>query len=276
MGDSSRNSSLVDNGPAQVLVLQTDEVSLRTDRLVVAGGGHAEVFVEDDQVVAQVAAGSPDGIALLRAALTSPALRVHGDFIDAVVVSGGGWDRYVLSGDLEHRWLFTRHWDGRPDAPAVAIVGHAPSLQETAPDDNGSSGMPAGDMRLLAGTVGPPATVHVVNVFTRRVRQRSAIVGGPEDRRDDPGVVTDTLGGADAILAAWGGVPDAGMEAVDDAVAMLRACRDTGARVLVRARGGEIEMSGNPPQPSAHRTVRQDTRLVDAPAEWLWGGRLDG
>lgn len=110
--------ALVDNGIAEVLVLQADEASLAADRVVVAGGGHADVFVEDDQVLVQVAAGHPSGLSLVRAVLRSPALDAHRDVLDVVVVCSGGYDRYVLSGDREHRWLFTRHFDRRPERAA--------------------------------------------------------------------------------------------------------------------------------------------------------------
>lgn len=268
---------LTDNGPAQVLVLHDAHARLETDRLVVAGGGHAEVFAEDDQTLVQVAAGSPDSVALLRAALSSPALQVHGELLDAVVVCGGGYDRYVLSADLEHRWLFTRHWDRRAGggAPTVALVGHSPFRHETSPDDTGPRSALDTALQLLRDTVGAPDTLHVTNVFTRRTRQNDDITGAEEDRRPDPGIATEKLREADAILAAWGAVPEAGAGAVDDTIATLQACRDAGARILVRSHGGTIETSGSPPQPSARGVVRRGTRLVDAPAEWLWGGRLD-
>lgn len=86
--------------------------------------------------------------------------------------------------------------------------------------------------------------------------------------------MTDALQDADAIITTWGTVPRQGLWAVEDTIELLRDCRDRGARVLVRSYDGEIETSGDPPQPAVHRTAKQGTRLVDAPADWLWGGPL--
>lgn len=267
---------LLDNGPAQVLVLRDGDAGLEADRIAFPGGS-ADVFLDDGQALVQVAAGSPDSVELLRATLSSPAFRARGEVLDVVVVSGGGWDRYVLSADLEHRWLFTRHWDRRrDDAATAALVGHSPFRRETSSGATGTRRALATALELLRDAVGVPATLHVTNVFTRRTDENSEITGAPGDRRRDPGVVADALGDSHAVLAAWGTVPAGGLDAVDDTVAVLRRCRDGGARILVRSHGGEVETSGDPPQPSAHRVVRQGTRLVDAPNEWLWGGRLDG
>lgn len=273
---------LLDNGVPEVLVLQADQADLETQRLVVAGGGHADVFVKDDQVLVQVAAGHPDSLALVRGVLLSPALHVHGDVLDVVVVSSAGWDRYVLSGDLQHRWLFTRHWDrrgtGRPDtATTAALVGHSPFDRETTPGDSGPRRAALGNaVDLLADEVGPPETLHVVNLFTRRAASTADLAGGPSDRRADPGVVTDALDESAVVLASWGSVRASALDAVEDMVDRLRARRDAGASVLVRSHGGTIETSGSPPQPGTDHVVRNGTRLVDAPAEWLWGGSLVG
>lgn len=265
----------LDNGLADVLVLRDSDAQLQTDAVTVAGGARADVFAEGDQTLVQVAAGHPTSLELLRGVLTSPDLRIVGEVLDVVIVSHGGYDRYVLSGDLEHRWLFTRHWDRRPEqAPTMALVGHSPFDRETSAATTGSRGSLAQAFDLLSAAVGTPRTLHAVNVFTRRVRSNADITGAPADRRADPGVVAAALDEADAVLAAWGAVPEPGLDAVADTVELLRACRDAGTRVLLRSHGGTFETSGTPPQPLAGHVVRPGTRLVDAPAEWLWGGVL--
>lgn len=269
-------STLVDNGPAQVLVLQDSQARLDTDRVIFAGGA-AEVFCEDDQTIVQVTTGAPDSAALVRAVASSAAFTALNDMLDIVVVCAHGYDRYVLSGDLQHRWLFTRQWQRREagGGPTVALIGHSPFEQETAPSPGSRRRrMLATTVELARTAVGAPAVLHVANLFTRRAAQNADITGGRTDRRPDPGVVTEKLEEADAIVASWGIVTREGLWAVDETVALLRHCRDRGARILVRSYGGDIETSGQPPQPSAHRVIKQGTRLVDAPADWLWGGPL--
>lgn len=268
---------VLDNGPAEVLVLQAPQATLDTGAITVAGGVRADVFVEDDQVLVQVERGHPAAVELVRAVLSAPSLQVHGDVLDVVVVTGAGWDRVVLSGDLEHRWLFTRHWERRPGTAAVAgVVGHSPLDAETVPRDVGAHATLAAAAGLLAAEIGPPRTLHLTTVFTRRTSNAGAITGVPRDRRADPGVVGPALDEADAILAAWGPVPQPGSDAVDTTVDLLRAQRDRGARVLVRSHADTLETAGTPAQPAADPNVRPGTRLVDAPAEWLWGGQLVG
>ncbi|MBY5162633.1 hypothetical protein [Salsipaludibacter albus] len=267
------SGDLLDNGAPEVLVLRDTDATLDTDRLVLPGGGSADVFAEDDQTLVQVTAGHPDGVEILRSVLTSPALQVHGDVLDVVVVGGGGWDRWVLSGDLEHRWLFSRHWEHRPDTAAVVtVVGHSPGDDETTPRGAPTAGPAlATATRLVHDTVGPPGTLHVVTLVTRR---GGPVAGGVSDRRPDPGVVGAALDESDVVVASWGPVEQGMSDAVADTVEELRVRRDEGTRVLVRSVDGTIETSGTPPQPGNAPTVGRDTRLVDAPAEWLWGGEL--
>ncbi|MDX1746719.1 MAG: DUF1643 domain-containing protein, partial [Halobacteriales archaeon] len=172
-------------------------------------------------------------------------------------------------------WLFTRQWDRREQTggPTIAVVGPSPFKHETAPSDD-SRGLLANVVRLARETVGAPALLHIANVFTRRTTDNSDINGDPNDRRPDPGITAEKLGESDAIIAAWGSIPRQGLWAVEDTIELLRACRDGGARILVRSYGGEIETSGSPPQPSGQGRVKQGTRLIDAPADWLWGGPL--
>lgn len=264
---------MLEQGVPEVLVLQADEATLGTGRVVLAGGGYAEVFVEDDQVLVQVAAGHPDSLALVRGVLRAPGLRVHGEVLDVVVVGSTGWERWVLSGDLAHRWLYTRSWDRRPDGPTVAVVGAAPRDDETSPGD-GRPPPHADAVRLLADANGAPGTAHVVHVVSRRTAAGD-VTGAPADHRGDPGVVAAALEEAEVVLAAWGAMPATALAAVDETVDLLRARRDDGARVVVPAHGGTVLTAGSPPQP--HRDLsRRGTYLLDAPPEWLWGGPLAG
>ena len=270
-------NELIENGAANVLVLHDSQARLETNRLVFSGGGSADVFAEDDQTLVQVETGAPTSAELTRAVVTSSAFTALGDVLDVIVACGQGYDRYVLSGDLKHRWLFTRQWDRRENAggPTIAVVGHSPFEQETAPSE-GARRMLAGLLGLAKVAVGAPAHLHVANVFTRRTADNADITGDQNDRRPDPGVVAEKLGEADAIIAGWGGVPRQGLWAVEETVELLRTCRDGGARILIRSFGGELETSGDPPQPSGQRGIKQGARLVDAPADWLWGGPLQG
>lgn len=272
------SQNLVDNGAATVLVLPGGQAQLTDTSLPLPGGGSADVFVDEDgDTLVQVDAGRVTPTELLRAALRSAHFRAQGELLDLVVVCEDGYDRYVLSGDLQHRFLFTRQWQRREHAgkPAVALVGHSPFDVETRPEETTRRKMLASTLELVRTAVGAPARFHVVNVFTRRVSANSDIAGEAADRRADPGVRTVALQDADAVVASWGTISKAGLWAVDDTLEELRACRNRGARVLLRSYDGALETSGNPPQPSAHRVVKQGTRLVDAPTDWLWGAPLE-
>lgn len=271
------SQQLAENGYADVLVLPRGQGQLTVGSLALPGGGSADVFVDEDgDTLVQVDAGQVAATELLRTVLRSPHFRATGELLDLVVVCADGYDRYVLSGDLQHRFLFTRQWRHREDHgdPTAVLVGHSPFDVETRPDEAARRERLTSTLQLLRTAIGAPARFHVVNLFTRRVASNSDLTGQAADRRPDPGVRAEALAEADAIVASWGTVPGAGLWAVDDTLEELRACRDRGARVLVRSYDGNIEVSGDPAQPSGHRAAKHGTRLVDAPSDWLWGAPL--
>lgn len=268
-------SEALDNGDAAVLVLLDGQGRLDEDRLVLPGGGAAEVFVDEDgDTLVQVEAGKVRTHELVRAVLRSPALTVYGDVLDLVVATTtDDYDRFVLSADLEHRFLWTRQWHEREeqDAPVAALVGHAPTRTETHGGDARNDQLVA-TLQLLERDDQPPSKLHVVDVVTRRVDDASALACEPGDRLEGPGQRADALAEADVIVAAWGAVPDGCDWAVEATVEELRAQRDRGARVLVPAVDGEPEVAagGHP----AARSSAKGAGLVEAPSEWLHGGEL--
>jgi hypothetical protein len=232
----------LDNGDAAVLVLLDGQGRLDEDSLVLPGGGAAEVFVDEDgDTLVQVDAGKVRTHELVRAVLRSPALTVYGDVLDLVVATtSNDYDRFVLSSDLEHRFLWTRQWQDREEqgAPVVAFVGHAPTRTETHGGDARQEQMDA-VMSLVVDEAAAPAKLHVVDLVTRRVDSPGDLDCDPAERRTGAGQRTEALEEADVLVAAWGPVADDCDWAVEATVEELRAQRDRGARVLVPAADGE-------------------------------------
>lgn len=270
------STDLLDNGDAAVLVLLDGQGRLDEDSLVLPGGGSAEVFVDEDgDTLVQVGAGKVRTHELVRAVLRSPALTVYGDVLDLVVATTtDDYDRFVLSADLEHRFLWTRQWHELEEqgAPVVALVGHAPSQTETHGGDARSDEV-VGALRLVSAAVDAPAKLHQVDLFTRRVADPSQLACHPSERREGPGQRAEALAEADVVVAAWGPVASGCQFAVEATVDELLAARDRGARVLVPAVDGEPATAGSPGQPALLAATAGAT-LVDAPAEWLHGGEL--
>lgn len=270
------STDLLDNGDASVLVLLDGQGRLDEDSLVLPGGGSAEVFVDEDgDTLVQVEAGKVRTHELVRAVLRSPALTVYGDVLDLVVATTtNDYDRFVLSADLTHRFLWTRQWHEleEQDGPVVTYVGHAPSRTETHGGDARQDEM-AALLKLAGDEVGAPAKVHVVDLVTRRVDGPSHLKCEPSERRQAPGQRKEALGEADVVIAAWGPVAEDCLWAVEATVEELREQRDRGARVLVPASGGDLVTAGTPAQP-ALLSAAAAKGLTDAPAEWLHGGEL--
>lgn len=266
----------LENGDAAVLVLLDGQGRLDEDSLVLPGGGAAEVFVDEDgDTLVQVEAGKVRTHELVRAVLRSPALTVYGDVLDLVVATTtNDYDRFVLSSDLEHRFLWTRQWHEREeqDAPVVALVGHAPTRTETHGGDARQAHMVAA-LELVVREDSPPAKLHVVDLLTRRVDGPEHLKCTPSERRQGAGQRSEALEEADLVVAAWGPVEEGCLFAVEATVEELRAQRDRGARVLVPAEDGEPKVAGTPSQPAAVTTTK-GVELVDAPSEWLFGGEL--
>lgn len=269
-------SEALDNGDAAVLVLLDGQGRLDEDRLVLPGGGAAEVFVDEDgDTLVQVEAGKVRTHELARAVLRSPALTVYGDVLDLVVATTtDDYDRFVLSADLEHRFLWTRQWHRREEqeAPVVTLVGHAPTRTETHGGEARSDQLTA-VLTLLEREDQAPAKLHLVDLVTRRVDDPKELSCDPSERRQGIGQRAEALEESDIVVAAWGPVPEACGWAVEAAVEELREARDRGARVLVPAVDGEPDTAGTPPQP-AIRTDASGAGLIEAPAEWLHGGEL--
>lgn len=270
------STDLLDNGDAAVLVLLDGQGRLDEDSLVLPGGGSAEVFVDEDgDTLVQVEEGKVRTHELVRAVLRSPALTVYGDVLDLVVATTtNDYDRFVLSADLDHRFLWTRQWHQREqdDAPVVTLVGHAPTRTETHGGDARADQMDA-LLKMAAAEVDAPAKVHVVDLFTRRVDGPSHLKCEPSERRRAPGQREEALGEADLVVAAWGPVAEDCLWAVEATVEELLEQRDRGARVVVPAADGEPATAGSPAQP-ALLSATATSDLVDAPAEWLHGGEL--
>lgn len=208
------SQALADNGAADVLVLPRGQAQLTVGSLAMPGGGSADVFVDEDgDTLVQVDAGHVAATELLRATLRSPHFRATGELLDLVVVCADGYDRYVLSGDLQHRFLFTRQWRHRANrgGPVAVLVGHSPFDVETRPEETARREMLTSTLQLLRTAVGAPARFHVVNLFTRRVASNSDLAGLVADRRPDPGVRVEALAETDAVVASWGSVPGAGL-----------------------------------------------------------------
>lgn len=264
--------ALLDIGPANVLVLPGRTDVVQVDELLLPGGGRGEVFVEDGDTLVHVAAGSVTGDQLVRAVLRSPGFDTGGAVLDLAVVCDGGVDRSVLSADREHRLLSTRVWDGREDGPVAAVVGLAPSRVETDVVDDPRHLL--GDtLELLADLRAEPSQAHQLHVFTRRVSEGKELTGAPGDRVDDDGLAAGALAEADMVVASWGPVPPGSDDALEEVLEQLRAARDAGARVLVRAVDGEVVTQGSPRQPGGGRPAR-GTHLVEAPADWLHGAPI--
>lgn len=267
------STDLLDNGDAAVLVLLDGQGRLDEDSLVLPGGGSAEVFVDEDgDTLVQVGAGKVRTHELVRAVLRSPALTVYGDVLDLVVATtSDDYDRFVLSADLEHRFLWTRQWHELEEqaAPVVALVGHAPSRTETHGGDARNEQVEAA-LRLVAKDDAAPAKLHVVDLLTRRVDGPEQLKGDPSERRVGAGQRDEALEEADVVVAAWGPVAQGCDFAVEATIEELRAARDRGARVLVPAVDGEpVTAGGGHPALAA-----KGSGLVEAPAEWLHGGEL--
>ena len=269
-------TDLLDNGDAAVLVLLDGQGRLDEDGLVLPGGGSAEVFVDEDgDTLVQVGAGKVRTHELVRAVLRSPALTVYGDVLDLVVATTtNDYDRFVLSADLEHRFLWTRQWQEQEaqDGPVITLVGHAPTRTETHGGDARQDELDA-LLKLTADELGAPAKLHVVDLLTRRVDGPSHLRCEPSERRQAPGQREEALGEADAVIAAWGPVAEDCAWAVEATVEELLEQRDRGARVLVPAADGEPATTGTPAQP-ALLSADATAGLADAPAEWLHGGEL--
>lgn len=249
-----------DIGDAQLLVLPGDVAGLDTDRLLLPGGGAADVFTDDDgDVLVQVGADRVTSAQLVAGVLRSPALRVHGRVLDLAVVGDRGHDRLTLGRNRDAVLVLTRRWTD-VHGPHVTIVAGVPSTdQDGSPDDR----VLRDGARLVRSVLAPPAAVTVVHVD-------SALGAGSST--GDAGTRLAAMQEADLVIPAWGVVPaSADVEAV---VEELREARDTGTRVLVCATGGSPRTVGRPPGPSADLRPGPDTRLVDAPADWLWGGPL--
>lgn len=266
----------LENGDAAVLVLLDGQGRLDEDGLVLPGGGAAEVFVDEDgDTLVQVEAGKVRTHELVRAVLRSPALTVYGDVLDLVVATTtNDYDRFVLSSDLEHRFLWTRQWHEREeqDAPVVALVGHAPSRTETHGGDARHDQLTAA-LDLVAKEEEAPAKLHVVDLVTRRVDGPGHLRCTPDERRQGVGQRTEALEEADIVVAAWGPVAEGCLFAVEATVEELRAQRDRGARVLVPGAGGEPKVAGTPAQPAV-LTGTDGVELTEAPSEWLYGGEI--
>lgn len=266
----------LENGDAAVLVLLDGQGRLDEDSLVLPGGGSAEVFVDEDgDTLVQVEAGKVRTHELVRAVLRSPALTVYGDVLDLVVATTtNDYDRFVLSSDLEHRFLWTRQWHEREeqDAPVAALVGQAPTRTETHGGDARHDLMAAA-LELVSDTAEPPSKLHVIDLMTRRVDGPDHLRCTPDERRQGAGQRTEALEEADIVVAAWGPVAEDCLFAVEATVEELRAQRDRGARVLVPAQGGEPKVAGTPAQPAAV-TDADGVELTEAPSEWLFGGEL--
>lgn len=266
----------LDNGDAAVLVLLDGQGRLDEDSLVLPGGGSAEVFVDEDgDTLVQVEAGKVRSHELVRAVLRSPALTVYGDVLDLVVATTtNDYDRFVLSSDLEHRFLWTRQWHEREeeDAPVVALVGHAPTRTETHGGDARQDHMTA-VLDLVVRAEEAPAKLHVVDLVTRRVDGPDHLKCTPSERRQGAGQRAEALQEADVIVASWGAVAEGCLFAVEATVEELREQRDRGARVLVPAAGGEPKVAGKPGQPAALENS-DGVELTEAPSEWLFGGEL--
>lgn len=265
----------LDNGDAAVLVLLNGQGRLDEDRLVLPGGGAAEVFLDEDgDTLVQVETGKVRTHELARAVLRSPALTVYGELLDLVVATtSNDYDRFVMSSDLDHRFLWTRQWHEREEAgaPVVALVGHAPTRTETHGGDARHDQLVAA-LELAGGELeGDPAKLHVLDVFTRRVDGPKHLRGKPTERRADAGQRAEALAEADVVIAAWGDVADAGDFAVEAMMDELAKAREAGARVLVPADGDEPATVGSAPHPAA---LPGPDGLVEPSAEWLHGGQL--
>lgn len=269
-------TDLLDNGDASVLVLLDGQGRLDEDSLVLPGGGSAEVFVDEDgDTLVQVEAGKVRTHELVRAVLRSPALTVYGDVLDLVVATtSNDYDRFVLSADLTHRFLWTRQWHElqEQEAPVVTFVGHAPTRTETHGGDARHDQMQA-LLKLTKDDVGAPSKLHVIDLMTRRVDGPSHLKGDPAERRQAPGQREEALEEADIVVAAWGPVAQGCEWAVEATVEELLAARDRGARVVVPGADGDFATAGTPAQP-ALLSSDGAKELVDAPAEWLHGGEL--
>lgn len=268
------STDLLDNGDAAVLVLLDGQGRLDEDSLVLPGGGSAEVFVDEDgDTLVQVGAGKVRTHELVRAVLRSPALTVYGDVLDLVVATtSDDYDRFVLSADLEHRFLWSRQWHELEEqgAPVVALVGHAPSRTETHGGDARNEQVEAA-IKLVAAEAAAPSKLHVVDLLTRRVDGPEHLKGQPDERRVGPGQRAEALEEADIVVAAWGALAPGCEFAAEATVEELLAARDRGARVLVPAVDGEPVTAGSDAQPALAGKGRE---LVDAPSEWLHGGQL--
>lgn len=269
-------TDLLDNGDAAVLVLLGAQGRLDAERLVLPGGGAADVFVDDDgDTLVQVGAGAVASEQLVRAVLRHPDLTVYGDVLDLVVATTtSSWDRYVLSADMTHRLLFTRQWADREEAggPVAALVEAAPGRAETDGHDAALVGRLRTAVKLLAADDAAPSKLHVLGVLTRRSDDPSSLSGVPAERMTTTDHRDEALAETDVIVPAWGVLPEDAAWAVEAVVDEVRQRHEAGAKVLVPAADGEPSTVGDPAQPA--RLTGQGGELVEAPSEWLWGGQL--
>lgn len=180
----------------------------------------------------------------------------------------GGHDRYVFTGDMTHRLLFSRVWNR--DGRVGVMYGLHPTVDDTQgdPDRTPDRKTLSNAVRMLSqgGRIG---RLDLLNVFTRRTAGADGMPKESSSRVADPQLERAVLEEADLVLLAWGA------EGADhpSAIAALAALLDDlGIVPKVPSKAGELMVSGDPPQPMHPRgTGYRDVRLVDAPDDWHTG-----
>lgn len=247
---------------AHALVLLATQARLGADRVVLPGGGAADVVEDDDgDQVVQVTGGRVRPDELVRGVLRTPGFTPRGPVLDLVVVTDRGWDRHVLDADRSTRLLHARH-----DEHAAAAGGRRVVVVGPPGGDPVTSAAPSGAASAVGELVGRSS--RPVARLTELPLVGDPALGAAGGRRQD------VLDEADVLVASWGAVDRAFDHAVGDARETLRGHRTRGGAVLVRTRDGAPDAVGADGHPAARPEVRPGDGLASAPADWLWGAPL--